>query len=832
MTTQSATSTIAQTTFQIRHDHHVSVLQLVLLSFASSNLMAEPIYFEEAVMPILRQSCIACHHAKKAEGGLNLESFASLSRGGDSGVVIDPNQASSSLLLARTMGDAKTIMPPRENKVDAKELSEDQVAILKQWIETGALSKATMPNSSVSFQPLPEQVQATYALAVTPDANWLVFSRGNDLVFQSVDDWSKLVGSRTEPILLKDVHRDCCYAIAISPDGQRVASGSSGEVKLWRRRVARRMPSEAMTPMPQTEAASIDKTKTEGPISSNGKRLTLDGTAIARLIASQDGSVVASLDEQHRLRLWNAQTASIAQEHLVDPFQSILIKRIEHDVDRQKRRLDRWNAKSVELKKTAEKEGKTVEEAKQAHEVAVREWEAKKQELQPLVAAIPDLEKSIGRIQAALESAKQQTIDLTERQKQENADIAKLQLALVGTQVLVELGNQKLAELTPLLEQKKKASSELQPQEVAAKAKADVAFQNFKQSEESVRLANLEVEKKQSLLTQEQNILNTLQSELERQIKEKADLFVTSTAICFTGNGQHLVGINTLNQLEIYGTKPLQRNALPIPLTGNFNRIQPIGEHQIVLSGPDQIVERWLIEPFWELECSIIPSMQEIVSDRVNALAFNHDGNQLAIGSGNGSRTGHLAIVDLGSIQPASFQPSATRIILNEPEWHSDTILGLAYSPDGRWLATCSADKMTKIVDSESHKLVLNLEGHTHHVLGVAWQDDGQFLSTTSGDGTIKVWDSETGEVSRTLSVGKELTALSFVGNSTRFASAAIDNSVRLHDIQSNDQIRQFTGAQNALYAIAISPDGRFVISGGQEGTPQIWQIEDGKQLK
>ena len=253
------------------------------------------------------------------------------------------------------------------------------------------------------------------------------------------------------------------------------------------------------------------------------------------------------------------------------------------------------------------------------------------------------------------------------------------------------------------------------------------------------------------------------------------------------------------------------------------------GDHELRLSGPEGNVQRWSIETFWELEFTLDNSVPGIMSDRVNAIAFNHDGTQIAIGSGIGSRTGHLTVLEWGPIQPTNLQPTSIKIRLNEPELHSDTILGLAYSPDGRMLATCGADKMTKIIDTESLKPMHNLEGHTHHVLGVAWQEDGHYLSTCSGDGTIKVWDSETGESTRTITVGKELTAIAFVGNSTRLVSTAIDNNVRLHEMKSNDVIRQFNAAQNALYAIAVSPDGRVVVATGQEGVPRAWQIEDGK---
>jgi flagellar biosynthesis chaperone FliJ len=60
-----------------------------------------------------------------------------------------------------------------------------------------------------------------------------------------------------------------------------------------------------------------------------------------------------------------------------------------------------------------------------------------------LQVVVAEQEKSVGKIQAAIEAAKQQLADLSEKQKQENAEKDKLQTAISGTQVLIELGNQK-----------------------------------------------------------------------------------------------------------------------------------------------------------------------------------------------------------------------------------------------------------------------------------------------------------------------------------------------------------------------------------------------------
>ena len=434
-----------------------------------------------------------------------------------------------------------------------------------------------------------------------------------------------------------------------------------------------------------------------------------------------------------------------------------------------------------------------------------------------------------------MEAAKLLSAELIEKQKQENADAEKLSLSVAGTKALIDFGSQKLSELTSQLGQKKKEQADLQTQEVAAKSKFDMAFLAFQQSQESHRLATVAAQKMESKIELEQKILEANQTELDRNKKVNQEVSVNSIAMQFTDDSSYLVSIDTNHQLEIYATQPLQRIADSIPIDGIPNTIEVMENHLMELSrtdAPNQSRQRWSIQPEWELEYTLgKKDPPGTTSDRVNAIAFNHDGTRLAIGSGIASRSGHLAIVEIGKPQHVNLQTHAIRVVYNDPEFHSDTILGLAYSPDGRSIASCSSDKFTKIIDSENFQMLRNLEGHTHHVLSLDWQDDGQFLVTASGDGTIKVWDTETGESTRTFTIGSESTAIRFIRGSTRFLFSTIDRTVRMHDIQSNDQIRRFEGTKDASYAIAVTPDGRMVIASGQEGVPRVWQIEDGKML-
>jgi len=71
---------------------------------------------------------------------------------------------------------------------------------------------------------------------------------------------------------------------------------------------------------------------------------------------------------------------------------------------------------------------------------------------------------------------------------------------------------------------------------------------------------------------------------------------------------------------------------------------------------------------------------------------------------------------------------------------HEGEVLSAAFSPNGSYLVTASADGTARLWDTASGELLFTLEGHTDEVLGVAWSPDGVRILTAGGDGTARIW--------------------------------------------------------------------------------------------
>lgn len=209
--------------------------------------------FGKDISPLFAKNCVACHNAKKAEGGLNLESHQALMKGGDSGASIVASDANASNLLKRII-DLDDPMPPAGNAVGAKQLNEAEVALIRAWIAAGALAPVAAEAAKLQWQSLPASVHPINALTVSNDGNYVALGRGNQAFVirqptaANLEQAFSLVDPQVAEVLkassgsqaadannLQAAHLDIVQSIAFSPDNSRVAVGGYRSVKIWRR---------------------------------------------------------------------------------------------------------------------------------------------------------------------------------------------------------------------------------------------------------------------------------------------------------------------------------------------------------------------------------------------------------------------------------------------------------------------------------------------------------------------------------------------------------------------------------------------------------------------
>ncbi|MCK9564659.1 MAG: hypothetical protein M0Q43_01255 [Methanothrix sp.] len=154
-------------------------------------------------------------------------------------------------------------------------------------------------------------------------------------------------------------------------------------------------------------------------------------------------------------------------------------------------------------------------------------------------------------------------------------------------------------------------------------------------------------------------------------------------------------------------------------------------------------------------------------------------------------------------------------------------VSSVAFSPDGRIIASASYDKTVKLWDSESQNEIRILKGHSEPVQSVAFSPDGRTLASGSSDDTVKLWDIDSGNVIQTLDGHSyySVSSVAFSPDGRTIASGNWDNTIRLWDTASGSVIRTLEGHSNGVSSVAFSPDGRILASGSYDGTICLWKI-------
>lgn len=96
--------------------------------------------YEKDIKPIFDATCIKCHGETKPKAKLRLDSLAGIMKGGEDGKVIEPGNSAKSMLVLNVahLGDEDDYMPPPKNKLGLKQLTPEQIGLIRAWIDQGA----------------------------------------------------------------------------------------------------------------------------------------------------------------------------------------------------------------------------------------------------------------------------------------------------------------------------------------------------------------------------------------------------------------------------------------------------------------------------------------------------------------------------------------------------------------------------------------------------------------------------------------------------------------------------------------------------------------------
>ncbi|KAF9023341.1 WD40 repeat-like protein [Hymenopellis radicata] len=206
----------------------------------------------------------------------------------------------------------------------------------------------------------------------------------------------------------------------------------------------------------------------------------------------------------------------------------------------------------------------------------------------------------------------------------------------------------------------------------------------------------------------------------------------------------------------------------------------------------------------------------------VCCVQFSADGKYLATGC---NRTAQIYDVKTGQ---------KTCVLIDEAAGTTGDlyIRSVRFSPDGKYLATGAEDKQIRIWDIAKKRIRNVFDGHQQEIYSLDFSADGSLIVSGSGDKTARIWNMETGKV-QVLTISDSdhmtndagVTSVAISPNGQLVAAGSLDTVVRIWDVATGKLLEKLRGHRDSVYSVVFTPDSKGIVSGSLDKTLKYWDV-------
>ncbi len=187
---------------------------------------------------------------------------------------------------------------------------------------------------------------------------------------------------------------------------------------------------------------------------------------------------------------------------------------------------------------------------------------------------------------------------------------------------------------------------------------------------------------------------------------------------------------------------------------------------------------------------------------------------------------GLAGLVGLAAIGGGIVWPTFSRRTIYIYRGHIASVTSLAWSPNGKRIASASADRTVQVWDAATGRHVFIYRGHAAGVSAVAWSPNGKYLASASADNQVQVWEAISGHAIFTYQGHVSgVNAVAWSPNGKYLVSASADNQVQVWDVTTKQVAFTYRGHATGINAVAWSPNGKYLVSASADNQVQVWDV-------
>ncbi len=228
---------------------------------------------------------------------------------------------------------------------------------------------------------------------------------------------------------------------------------------------------------------------------------------------------------------------------------------------------------------------------------------------------------------------------------------------------------------------------------------------------------------------------------------------------------------------------------------------------------------------FWKTADGALSRRLPGLSERVYDVAYSADGKWMATASGDPGQ--------FGSAKLWIAEPNGGKLVRDLVE-SEDVVYAVAFSPDGSLVAAAGADRAIHLFKTETGEKLATIEDHADWIFDVAFSPDGKRMVTASRDKTSKVFDVEKKESLVTFpGHGQSVFSAVFTSDGKQVISAGEDNKLRVWSPdEDGKQVREIGGFGGAVFQVALAPDGKLGVACSADKSVRVFEPASGKIVR